>query len=680
MPIYAATIFLSAFLLFQVQPLIAKIILPWFGGSAAVWSAALLFFQLVLLAGYAYAHCSIRFLKAKNQMILHVLLLLASCALLPILPSETWKPTESGDPTLRILLLLFATIGLPYFLLSSTSPLLQAWYVRRSGSGMPYRLFALSNFGSLLALVSFPFLVEPRLTSKYQAYCWSLGYVAFALLCALTAWSSRNATNRAYSEQFHEPAPRPTLTDLALWVSLAGVASVLLVSITTHLSQNVAPIPLLWVLPLALYLATFMIAFESDKLYHRGVMFVLLVPMFYYLSRDLYREDGNLHIRILIPVFSGGLFLCCMLCHGELARRRPAPQHLTLFYLMVSLGGALGGIFVALIAPRVFPSNLELPLAIGACAVLAAMVMWDGIENKIGRWILRVPMVLAVGFLLAYLARKEVDNRKGLRLEVRNFYGVLHVKDDLAATADEYSERTLLHGTINHGSQILDEALEFKTTSYYGTYSGIGRAILALQKRGPVRVGVVGLGAGVLSNYGREGDFYRIFEINPLVEKIAQTQFTFYPHSPADKRILMGDARLTMERMDSLQLDLLAIDAFSSDAIPIHLLTREALAVYFRHLKPDGILALHISNRYLDLEPVCARGAEFFNKQAMTVSDDGQEETYYSASTWVLVTSDAAIFEDDAFDKAYMEPAQAKPSFRAWTDDYSNIIQILKLD
>ncbi len=681
MLLYAVTIFLSAFLLFQVQPLIAKIILPWFGGSAAVWSAAMLFFQLVLLAGYAYAHCSIRFLKARAQMMTHVGLLLVSGALLPILPSETWKPSESGDPTLRILMLLVATIGLPYFLLSSTSPLLQAWYVRRSGSGMPYRLFALSNFGSMLALVSFPFLVEPRLTSRLQAYSWSGGYVLFALVCALAAYISREERAPVAAEALaDEPSTRPTLGDLALWVSLAAVASVLLVSITTHLSQNVAPIPLLWVLPLALYLATFMIAFESDRLYHRGVMFVLLVPMFYYMSRDLYEDSGNLHIKYLIPVFSGGLFLCCMLCHGELARRRPAPRYLTLFYLMVSLGGALGGTFVALIAPRVFPSNFELPLALAACAVLGAMVMWDGIENRVGAWILRVALLVGVGLLVGFLARKERDNEKGFRMVVRNFYGVLHVKDELASSEEEYSERTLLHGTINHGSQILDEALRYKATSYYGPDSGVGRAIRAIQKRGPVRVGVVGLGAGVLSNYGRAGDFYRVFEINPLVEKIAQTEFTFYPHSPADKKILMGDARLTMERMESLQLDLLAVDAFSSDAIPVHLLTREALAVYFRHLKPDGILALHISNRYLDLEPVCARGAEYFKKVAMTVSDDGSEAPYLSASTWVLVTSDSMVFNDDAFKDADIVPAKAKKDFRAWTDDYSNVFQILKLD
>ena len=734
MLLYAVTIFLSAFLLFQVQPLIAKIILPWFGGSAAVWSAAMLFFQLVLLAGYAYAHISIRFFKPKVQIVLHAAMLLVSCALLPILPSETWKPTEVGDPTLRILLLLIATIGLPYFLLSSTSPLLQAWYVRTSGSGMPYRLFALSNFGSMLALISFPFLVEPNLTSRHQAYSWSVAYVAFAIICASAAWSSKTAG--PVPDLSSSPSARPSFIDLALWISLAAIASILLFSITTHLSQNIAPIPLLWVLPLALYLATFMIAFESDKLYHRGVMFVLLVPIFYYMLRDLYEDQGNLHIKYLIPVFSAGLFLCCMLCHGELARRRPAPQYLTLFYLMVSLGGALGGTFVTLIAPRIFKSNLELPLSIGACAIVAAMVMGDsifkppprtvaifftllslgavaaalffpitpgsfhvnqaiavavcsilgavvlffGTEHRIGHWTLRFTLLVAVGLYLGFLGQKEKEREIGYRLVARNFYGVLHIRDDLGTAPDEYSQRTLFHGTINHGSQILDEELRYKATSYYGEHSGVGRAIRALQKRGAIRVGVIGLGAGVLSNYGRAGDFYRIFEINPLVEKIAQTEFTFYPHTRADKRILMGDARLTMERMDSLQLDLLAVDAFSSDAIPVHLLTREALAVYFRHLKTDGILALHISNRYLDLEPVCEKGAELFNKQSMTVYDEGDDAPYLSTSNWVLVTSDTTIFLDNIFDDSMIPPSKPRKGFRAWTDDYSNVFQILKLN
>ncbi len=675
MILYAITIFLSAFLLFQVQPLIAKIILPWFGGSAAVWSAAMLFFQLILLAGYAYSHAVIRYLRPKAQLVTHAALLIASCAILPILPSPAWKPSEAGDPTLRILALLTVTIGLPYFLLSSTSPLLQAWYVRKSGSTVPYRLFALSNFGSMLALISFPFLVEPRLTSRQQAYSWSGAYILFAALCAFAAWNSRHGKKQIVTG--NESSDRPGFPQLVLWVSLAACASVLLVSGTNHLSQNVAPIPFLWVAPLALYLLTFIFAFESDRIYKRWLFLPLLVPALGGMAYMIWAESGNLHIRILIPGFCAGLFVCCMMCHGELARRRPAPQHLTLFYLMVSLGGAIGGMFVALIAPRVFNSYLELQVGLAACALLAMIVLWDVSIPKIGVWPLRAALAAGAGVLAGYMARSQYNELKGYRLMERNFYGVLHVRDD---KLDLYSQRVLLHGTIDHGTQILDDKLRYTPTSYYGIYSGIGRAIRAQQTRGPVHVGVIGLGAGVLSTYGRPGDYYRIYEINPLVERIAQTEFSFFPHCPANKRILLGDARLTLERQEPQNFDVLAVDAFSSDAIPIHLLTHEALDLYFRHLKPDGILALHVSNRYLDLVPVCASGAKAFNKEAVVVSDEGEDADYLSSSTWVLVTSNRGWFSNDVFKNADMSDAKAPPGFRAWTDDYSNIFQILKLN
>jgi hypothetical protein len=365
-----------------------------------------------------------------------------------------------------------------------------------------------------------------------------------------------------------------------------------------------------------------------------------------------------------------------MMCHGELARRKPAPRYLTLFYLMVSLGGAVGGIFVALIAPRVFHDYLELQTGLIACAVLAAIVLWNAKISKLGAWPVRTALVLGVGVLAGYLVRTERDETKGYILMVRNFYGVLHVRND---EDQDYSERVLLHGTINHGEEVLDPKLRYVPTSYYGPNSGVGRAIRAVQERGPARLGVIGLGAGVLSTYGRSGDVVRVYEINPLVEKIAQTQFYFYPHSAADKRILLGDARLTLEKQDSQQFDVLAVDAFSSDAIPVHLLTSEALRLYFHHLKPDGILALHISNRYLDLEPVCARGAEDLEKTAMTVDDDGNEESYMSASTWVLLTSQPNWFQTSSFKYADMHKAKSPFQFRAWTDDYSNVFQILKI-
>ena len=683
--LYAVTIFISAFLLFQVQPLIAKIILPWFGGSAAVWSASMLFFQIVLLAGYAYAHASIRLMTARSQMIVHASLLLLSCALLPILPSPAWRPTGSGDPTFRILAVLGATIGLPYFLLSATSPLLQAWYVRRSGSGIPYRLFALSNFGSMLALVSFPFLVEPSLASRLQAYSWSVGYVVFAVLCVATAWVSRKAApdqglaedpTTAVSESAAVPAS-PGLAQRLLWVLLSACASVLLISVTNHMSENVAPIPLLWVIPLALYLVTFILAFENDRIYWRGLFLPLLAVALGGMVYMLHAEEENLSIQWAIPGFSAGLFICCMVCHGELARRRPAPCHLTLFYLMVSLGGALGGIFVALIAPHVFTTYLELPLGLIVCGSLALVAIWSQKLPKAAVWPLRIVWALGLVALTAYTASKEFAASRHLLLQCRNFYGPLEVHDD-SAGQDE-AVRTLFHGTIDHGYQLLAPDLCYTPTSYYGPHSGVGRAIQAIQAKGPARVGIIGLGAGVLSTYGRPGDYFRIYEINPLVEHIARTLFTFYNHSGADKQILMGDARLTLERQDPQRYDLIAIDAFSSDAIPVHLLTREATELYFRQLKPGGILALHISNRYLNLEPVCLGDAQALGKQARVFDDTGYEASYLSASTWILVTSDLAWFDSPSFKDARMRPAKMPGKFRPWTDDYSNLFQILML-
>ena len=676
--LYAVTIFLSAFLLFQVQPLIAKIILPWFGGSAAVWSASLLFFQLVLLAGYTYAHLSIRWLPARAQMGVHVVLLLLSCSLLPILPSPAWRPTDAGDPTGRILATLGATIGLPYFLLSATSPLLQAWYVRRTGSSTPYRLFALSNFGSLLALVSFPFLIEPWLASRMQAFVWSAGYIAFTLACAVTAWVSRQAAPEALPTTAGTPAmepARPGFAQLAHWVLLAACASVLLVAVTNQLSANVAPVPLLWVVPLALYLVTFILAFESDRFYRRGLFLPLLAVALGGMVYMLYAAEGNLSIEWAVPGFSAGLFICCLVCHGELARRRPAPRHLTLFYLMVALGGALGGSFVALLAPRIFTSYLELPLGLVVCGLLALLTLWGLKLPRRFAWPLRTAWGLGVVALAVYAGRQEFVNGRALVYQARNFYGTLAVHDDGPGDGDFV--RTLYHGTIDHGAQLLDPDLCFTAISYYGLHSGIGRAMQALQAKGPVRVGIIGLGAGVLSNYARKGDYFRIYEINPLVTQIAHQLFTYYLHAGGDKQILMGDARLTMERQEAQHYDLLIVDAFSSDAIPVHLLTREAAELYSRHLKPGGMLVWHTSNRYLDLEPVCQGNARALGQQAMVVDDEGDDGVSFSRSTWVLVTSNPAWFEAPSFTDAHIRPAKMPAKFRPWTDDYSNLFKIL---
>ena len=675
MPIYAVTIFLSAFLLFQVQPLIAKFILPWFGGSAAVWSAALLFFQLVLLAGYFYAHLLIRYLPPKRQLQVHLPLLAISLLTLPIIPSAYWKPSASGDPTLNILLLLGATVGLPYMLLSSTSPLLQAWYLRAKKDVIPYRLFALSNFGSMLALLSYPLLIEPRFTLGIQAITWSRAYVLFALVCALAGWRSFRAAPLA-SVEARETAggTPPGAASMVFWVALGACASVLLLSTTTLLTQNVAPIPLLWVVPLSIYLLSFIFCFEGH-VYHRFIFLPLLLAALALYPYAMNKSENNEDIGKMIGALCAALFVCCMVCHGELALRKPHPRYLTQFYLMASVGGAAGGLFVALVAPHFFPGYWELPIAVGGCALLATFALWrDGAGVPRPVWIRYSLLILTVGFVV-YLWRNQREDQIYYLLNARNFYGVLHVRDD-AATDNTPPVRVLVHGTINHGTELLTQDGGRIPTSYFGRGSGVARAIAAKGDRGPIRIGILGLGAGVTASLARAGDTLHYYEINPLVPEIDRAKFDFFRVCPADKAVLMGDGRLVLERLPSEQLDFLAMDAFTSDAVPIHLLTREAYQIYLRHLKPDGVLSFNISNRYLDLEPVVAKAAEELGWSGVTVSDDGNLEPFYTSSTWMILSPRPEFFNHPNFQDPSVSPMKGRAGFRAWTDDYSNIVKI----
>jgi SAM-dependent methyltransferase len=675
MLVYAVTIFLSAFLLFQVQPLIAKFILPWFGGSAAVWSAALLFFQLVLLAGYFYAYVVIRYLKPKQQFWVHAGLLAVSLATLPIVPSPVFKATGGGDPTARILLLLAATVGLPYTLLSATSPLLQAWYVRARQGAVPYRLFALSNFGSMLALLSYPTLVEPRMALHRQAVLWSWGFAAFAAVCVLAAWRSKDGVEPA-REQVVGDAAEPTLADKFLWIGLAACASILLLAVTSHLTQNVAPIPLLWVVPLSLYLLSFILCFESDRLYPRWLFLPLLAVALGVFTWGITLYERNVAIKRLIPALCGALFVCCMVCHGELSRRRPHPRYLTQFYLMVSVGGAVGGLFVAFLSPRLFRDYLELPVAMVGCAALVTWVLWPR-----ALW-MRAALVLATVGFAGYLGYTAIKKDRLYVRSVRNFYGVMHVRDD---AADEYgvpAERVLVHGTIDHGTQLKEDAKGRITTSYFGYTTGINRAIRGLRKeRGALRLGILGLGAGVTATLANAGDTLHYYEINSLVPDVASHQFGFLKGCPAQVQILMGDARLVLEQIPSENLDFLAMDAFSSDAVPMHLLTREAFRLYLRHLKPDGVLAVHISNRYLDLKPVVAQGMSDMGWHGRVIEDDGVDQPYYTGTTWVILSADEKFFDTAFFQgdgSSIIKPLLPKPGFQGWTDDFSNIITIIK--
>jgi nitrate/nitrite transporter NarK len=645
--------------------------LPWFGGSAAVWSAALLFFQLLLLAGYLYAHCLIRYLKPKQQFWVHGSLLILSLATLPIVPSAMWKPSGGDDPTLRILLLLGATIGLPYGLLSATSPLLQAWYMRTHQGAIPYRLFALSNFGSMLALLSYPLVIEPRLALSRQALVWSIAYCVFAAACAFAAWRSRSGET---PESSSADAPAPTLAQRALWIGFAACASTLLLAVSSHLTQNIAPIPLLWVAPLSLYLLSFILCFESDRMYNRAIFLPLLIVSLYLLTRGIGWYENNAEPSRLIPALCGALFVCCMVCHGELARRRPHPRYLTQFYLMVSVGGAIGGLFVALAAPRLFNSYYELPVAMVLCAFLVTCVLWIDMPST---W-LRVSTVLATIAFAVILIRIEVADARLYTLSARNFYGVLRVLDQ---PEGKYSpaERLLIHGTINHGTQLKRPGGDRIPTSYFGTGSGINRAIHILGQRGPIRIGVLGLGAGVTATLARSGDTLHYYEINPLVVRIAQSEFGFWNACPAQKLLFLGDGRLVLEAMPDEHLDLLAMDAFSSDAVPVHLLAAEAYRTYLRHLNPNGILAINITNRYLNLEPVVAQAAQANGFRGIVVDDAAEDEDYYTPSVWALLSRDAALVEEANFgDHFAVSKLRPKAGFRAWTDDYSNIVQILQ--
>ncbi|MGH8667871.1 MAG: spermidine synthase [Burkholderiales bacterium] len=669
--IYAATIFLSSFLLFLVQPLIARLILPWFGGSAAVWTTCMLFFQVLLLAGYGYAHfLEGKVTRARLKPLIHCVLLAAAVALLPIAPSEAWKPAGDDEPISRILLLLGATVGLPYLLVASTSPLLQAWFARARPGENPYRLFAISNLASLIALVGYPFVVEPFLAAGQQVSAWSWLFAAFAMLCAFVAWRTPGGDAAVLQE-----ADAPTIgrSTVVLWLALSATGSVLLLAVTNHLTQNVAAVPLLWLAPLTLYLASFILAFEGRHWYRPEWLWPLVLALLAAMAWLLADADYHFSLALQLAVFLPGLFLGCLFCHGELYRVRPATRHLTAFYLIVSAGGALGGLLVAVVAPLAFDAYYELGIGLVVLGLLAALRF-----GALGR--LQGAASLAV--LLAVTAAAAYDGLRyyeDVRLSERGFYGVLRVKE-YGSPGEPGHLRRLVHGVIMHGEQYMDDARRDAVTTYYTETSGIAAAIGSRQGKAPLRVGVIGLGTGTIAAYGRRGDVYRFYDIDPRVMDIARNEFTFLADSKATIELALGDARLTLEREAPQNFDVLAVDAFSSDAIPVHLITREALGVYLRHTRPGGIVAFHVSNRFLDLIPVVARLAKEHGAHAVLVNDDPDDEddSLRSRSDWVLVSRDARALERETIVEAGAQPAEDRPQWRTWTDDYSNLIQILK--
>ncbi len=666
---YAATIFLSAFLLFLVQPIIAKQILPWFGGSAAVWTTCLVFFQSALLAGYAYADVTTR-LGKRRQALLHIVLLVISLASLPIIASDSWKPAGSEEPILRILLLLGATIGMPYFLLSTTTPLLQSWYWQRFRAVVPYRLFALSNFASLLALLGFPVLFEPWLDLNQLGWGWSILYCVFVLACAGTGWMSVRATADATTPPQAVDEGRahaPTMGTQLMWLALSAMGSVMLLAVTNHVTQNIASVPFMWVVPLSLYLLTFILCFDHPRWYVRPLFVALLlvgVPVMAW-------QIPSLQLKVGVPLFFGGLFVACMFCHGELARMKPDPRHLTRFYLAMSVGGALGAVLVAIVAPQVLRGYFELNIVLVLLAALAIARL-----PRLGQALAAVALVVTGYF--AWTGAE--DYASGVRTMERDFYGVVRTRDR-EAYGTQY--RSMSHGHIMHGGQLLGAKNRNTPSDYFGPGSGYGRMFSALNelKPGPRKVGIIGLGAGVVGAYGRKGDDMVFYEISPRVIDIQKREFTFLTDTEAKTSVVLGDGRLSLEREAPRGYDVLGIDAFSGDSIPMHLITREAMALYVKHLAPDGVIIFQATNRYINLLPVLRRLADEFGMQAVSVADspaDAEDERYWLSSTdQVIVTKNKALIAHPRLAQAAVEvpPRADLPTF---TDAHHNLFRILK--
>jgi SAM-dependent methyltransferase len=660
----AGAISAGAFLLFMVEPLFAKRILPWFGGSAAVWSTCLVFYQTALLFGYLYARVLARYANALTQSLVHIALLLATLFLLPIGPSDRWQPLPGAQPTWAILVMLTVTLGLPFVVLSATSPLVQYW-LARTGEPAPYRLFALSNFASLAALLGYPILIEPTLDIAAQRFWWSVVFSGFVVVCGAVALLSRRDSVAAVAEAKPEPLP---IFRRFYWFSLAAVGSMLLLSVTNHITQNVAAVPLLWVLPLAIYLLSFVLGFGAGRFYNRSIWLRLLAIALGLLAYSVYNIEEIDAIKTSLPIFLGGLFVCLMFCQSELYLNRPEPSGLTDFYLIIAAGGAAGAIFVGIVAPNLFEGVYELPFTLCATAVLALVSTWAY------GWPLRVLWVGVAACMVVVFATNVNAYHENSLLLVRNFYGSLRVVQSPHAGPEQ--TRTLYHGTIQHGAQFLWADKQRRPLTYYGRDSGVGIVLRECLPNAPRRVGVVGLGTGTLAAFGQPGDTFVFYELNPQVITIANSLFWFIRQSPAKVQIVEGDARLSLQR-EHEPFDLLVLDAFSGDAIPVHLLTREALALYLRLLKPDGVIAFHVSNHYLALAPVVRQLAQEAGYPSVLVSNHADTDNNVSAADWVLVTKNPEVLDNAAI-RLHSSPIENRPGLRPWTDSFNNLIEIVR--
>lgn len=693
MSIFAISIFLSAFLLFQVQPMIGKFILPWFGGTPAVWSTVMLFFQAFLTGGHAYAYWLIGRLKGRRQGLVHVVLLGLSVALLaglgvawpsPIMPSTDWRPANVDFPIARIILLLTVSVGLPYFMLATNGPLMQAWFSKLFPAHSYARLYALSNAGSLAGLLAYPVLIEPTLTLKVQGWAWTIAFGLFALLAGLVSWraSHRPADVPVTAVQKRsENSERPSAPLRVLWASLSAIASIFLLSTTNQISQEVAVIPFLWILPLAVYLLSFILTFSEAGWYHSrayALLFVLVSALWLWGLVNA----GTLNILIQIVTHCLLLFVACMICHGELYRMRPGAAHLTTFYLMVAIGGAAGGIFVVLVAPLIFTAYWELYLA---WLLVIALVVVIILPRLLAPHRLQVALLASVFIVGALAFMFGIGVYQNALFARRNFYGIVRVLDWRSPTTG-LTGYAMIHGITVHGVQYSSAEHRNDMLAYYGEGSGIELVLTNFPRRGQgLRVGVLGLGIGMIAAYGEPGDYYRFYEINPDVIDLGEGEggyFSFLADSRAEVTIVSGDARVSLEeelaqghRQD---FDVLVLDAFSSDAIPVHLVTSEAFALYLKHLASDGIIVANITNQHIDLQPVLWKLAQEHGLAIVRVERPSSESDDLFPTLWMLLARNPEFLKLPSLEGRAIALDDFNTPLRLWTDDYSSLFQILK--
>ena len=666
--LYGATIALGAFLLFSVEPMAAKQLLPVLGGSSAVWLTCLFFFQAMLLLDYGYVYRMRRALRVRVGAGVHLALLGLGVASLA-LPRHVAGAGATANPATAIFVMLLTSIGVPFFLLGTTAPLLQTWFAVSEGRGVPYGFYALSNLSSLVALMSYPAGFEPYMTLHAQRVAWAAGFVLYAGLCGVVCWQVRGAGGDLREEM--EEAERPALLRRVLWFLLPAVAAVQLCAVTSHLTANVAAIPLLWVVPLAVYLLSFVLAFEFAGLYRRWLLMRLLAVMLASLGYLLSKTGVGLPIQMAIGFFVVELFVACWFLHAELFALRPeGSRAATAFYLSIAAGGAAGTFFVAVVSPVVFRSNYDVPLAFAFTAVAAAVVTWrDG-------WQLRMLWCVGSALAVVLLVAVQMQYARNSLVRMRNFYGTLRVTET-QLPPQAVTSRTLVNGSIRHGMQWFAD--EFRTTplTYYAEDSGVGLAMRFCCGERPRRIGVVGLGAGTVAAYGRAGDVMEFYEINPLVEQVAREEFTYMRESKAALSVVPGDARVSLAGQSPQGFDVLVVDAFSGDAIPVHLLTAEALALYRRHMATGGVIAFHVSNQYLNLAPVLGRLAQASGMQARVVDSAEKDWRGEFASTWVLLSERGDLF---AVPEVAQDAVAAPVGAAMWTDDYSSLLPLVRWD